>query len=236
MTGAGIGQWLLVAGSLGPLAATLVVLAPPGQAAARSAWWRRLSGIGGLASPAGAMCVLLPLLVAQLALDSWVMTGGIELPAQPRAVAQALPALLVGAVAGELAWRGHALPMMIRCREPVAPALLLGLLWALWQLPLFFVEGTWQAGMALPSIAAAMFFANAMAQSLILAALYLATRCTWAAVLFQALTGLAGELWQLPVGAELHRTLWTLLAAVLVLLLRPPLGVRPAQSAPDDRD
>jgi hypothetical protein len=185
-------QWLVAAGGAGPLLATLAVLAPRGQRAARAGWARRLRNLGGLVSPAGLLCVLLPLLVLSLALDSWAVTGGIYLP------------------------------------PPLAPTLLLGMLWGAWQLPLFFVKGTYHAGIELPSVIALVFFVSLVSQSLLMTALYLATRCTWAAVLFHWLTVLGGEAWQLPVAAEMHRALWTLLAAGVVLLVKPPFGIRPA--------
>ena len=59
---------------------------------------------------------------------------------------------------------------------------------------------------------------------------YLATRCTWAAVLFHGLTVLMGEIWQLPVAAEIHRSLWTILFAGVVVLLKPPFGIRDQRS------
>jgi membrane protease YdiL (CAAX protease family) len=222
--------WLLAAGGAGPLLATLAVLAPRGQRAARAGWARRLRNLGGLVSPAGLLCVLLPLLVLSLALDGWAVTGGIDLP-PPRAADVArllLPTLLLGALPQELAWRGYALPAMLRGRDPLAPTLLLGLLWGAWQLPLFFVKGTYHAGIELPSVIALVFFVGLVSQSLLMTALYLATRCTWAAVLFHWLTVLGGEAWQLPVAAEMHRALWTLLAAGVVLLVKPPFGIRPA--------
>lgn len=227
---AAAGRWLLWAGGTGPLLATLAVLAPRGQRVARARWVRRLRNVAGLASPAGLLCVLVPLLVLSLGLDSWAVTGGIDLP-PPRFADFApllLPTLVFGALAQELAWRGYALPAMIRGRDPLAPTLLLGLLWGAWQLPLFFVKGTYHAGIELPSVVAAVFFVSLVSQSLLMTAFYLATRCTWAAVLFNGLMTLGGEAWQLPVAAEMHRALWTLLAAGVVLLAKPPFGIRTA--------
>ncbi len=222
----GSSRALLLAGGLGPLAATAIVLSPRSQRAERDRWWRRLAGVRAMVSPAGAMSILGPLLLASLALASWQLGDGIDLPgAGAGEFARLLvPVVLLGALPQELAWRGYALPLLIRGRDPVAPTLLLGLGWALWQLPLFFVAGTWQATIPAVSVPGLLFLVDVLAQSLLLTALYLATRCTWAAVAFQGGTLLAGEYWQLPLAAELHRWLWTVVLAGLVLLLRPPFG------------
>lgn len=45
----------------------------------------------------------------------------------------------------ETAWRGFALPRLQAGMRPVPAALLLGLLWGLWHIPLFFMEGSFQS-------------------------------------------------------------------------------------------
>jgi hypothetical protein len=121
---------------------------------------------------------------------------------------------------------------MVRGREPVTPTLLLGLLICLWQLPLYFCKGTFQSGVGLASAAGFVLLVNVLAQSTLMTSFYLATRCTWAAVLFHWLTSLLGEYWQMPVSVEVHRALWTLLVAGLVLLVKPPFGIRASGPEP----
>lgn len=222
------GRVLLHAGTMGPLLATLIMLAPASQREIRARWWRRLSTLRSLASPAGALCVLLPVVIMQLALDSYALAGGILLPA-PRvgdALALLLPTLLLGALPQELAWRGYALPALLGQRRVLGPTLVVAAAWGAWQLPLFFIPGTYQAGIALGSIEGLLFFAGLFGQSLLMTAFYLATRCTWAAVLFHWITLLAGEAWELPVAAEGHRALWTLLIAAVLVLVRQPFGLQ----------
>ena len=45
----------------------------------------------------------------------------------------------------EPAWRGFALPRLQRRMSPLAAAVLLGMVWALWHVPLWFVPGSFQA-------------------------------------------------------------------------------------------
>lgn len=73
------------------------------------------------------------------------------------------PTYTVGAVAGVIAfalaaglveepgWRGAALDIWQVRARPVWAALGIGALWALWHLPLYFVEGTYQHGLGLGS-------------------------------------------------------------------------------------
>ena len=54
--------------------------------------------------------------------------------------------LLVGGALGEeFGWRGYALGRLQKLFSPFWATLILGLVWSLWHLPLFFVEGTTQA-------------------------------------------------------------------------------------------
>ncbi len=54
-------------------------------------------------------------------------------------------ALLGGGLDEEMGWRGYALPRLQRRLGPLAANLLLGVLWACWHLPLFFVPGSFMA-------------------------------------------------------------------------------------------
>jgi uncharacterized protein len=68
--------------------------------------------------------------------------------------------LLTGPLSEEFGWRGYAQPRLRRTLSPVRTAVLLGLVWAAWHVPLFLLAGTTQAGTGLGSWEALLFFAE----------------------------------------------------------------------------
>ena len=49
-----------------------------------------------------------------------------------------------GSVQEEFGWRGFALPRLLKAWNPLVASLVLGLIWGMWHLPLFFIQGTGQ--------------------------------------------------------------------------------------------
>lgn len=94
------------------------------------------------------------------------MTWGVAallLLARP-APALLLATLLVdaGPIGEEIGRRGCALPRMLHGRNPLAPAVLPGVVWGLWHLPAFVVAGTHQHDLvvAVPAALAAVSLAR----------------------------------------------------------------------------
>ncbi len=81
-----------------------------------------------------------------------------------------LPALVTTLLIGpveEFGWRGLALPLMQRRLVPFWAGLWLGVIWALWHVPAFFLSGTPQSHWSLPG-----FFLGCVALSLILTPMF----------------------------------------------------------------
>jgi membrane protease YdiL (CAAX protease family) len=75
---------------------------------------------------------------------------------------------VTGGQAGEeIGWRGFALPRMAERLGLGAASLLLGMIWACWHLPLFFIAGTTTTGQSFP-----LYFLQVTAMSVALAWLY----------------------------------------------------------------
>ena len=71
----------------------------------------------------------------------------------------------------ELGWRGVALPLMQRRFAPFWAGLVLGMIWAAWHIPAFFISGTPQSAWS-----AGPYFAGIIAISVILTPLFNASR------------------------------------------------------------
>lgn len=85
-----------------------------------------------------------------------------------------LPALLTTLFIGpveELGWRGLALPLMQRRLAPFWAGLWLGVIWAVWHVPAFYLSGTPQSSWSLPG-----FFVGCVALSLMLTLMFNASR------------------------------------------------------------
>lgn len=151
---------LISLGSFGPsLAAILLTALFEGRAGLR----RLLGGLLRWRAGGGwyAAALLGPFAVAFVAaaLTAFLLGGpplgfgGSQIPEgmpAPLVALLVVPAFVVGLAFGgplgeEIGWRGYALPRMQEERGALPSALVLGVVWALWHLPLFFVAGTTQS-------------------------------------------------------------------------------------------
>jgi hypothetical protein len=85
-----------------------------------------------------------------------------------------LPALLTGLAIGpmeEFGWRGFALPLLQRRFSPFVASLVLGVVWAVWHVPAFFMSGTPQSSWSFGS-----FFLGVMAITMILTPMFNSAR------------------------------------------------------------
>ncbi len=106
--------------------------------------------------------------------------------------------LLVGLIIGGLeepGWRGYAQEGLQRRMPVVVASLVVGIFWAAWHLPLFFITGTYQAGLGVGTLAFWAFNIGAVVGCPVYAWLYNAAgRVTLAAVLYHGLSNLVREL------------------------------------------
>lgn len=215
-------QSLLVAGTFGPsIAAAMLIVVRRGRAGLRSEiaqqWkWRLPAPLWVLILLAPAVIVLMAIAIAQ----------GLGAPPgewnDPGQLYLTVPVFLYVVVFGgplgeEFGWRGFALPHLERRIHPTAAVVLLGLIWGLWHLPLFWIEGTVQQ---LTPITA--FLAQTTVTSVIYGWLWNTTKSLPAVVAVHAATNTTvGLLPVLPDTADSLIPLWTAIsvAAVIALLL-----------------
>lgn len=124
----------------------------------------------------GAILLLWPLLFGLAALFA-SLAGGSPYPyssigklieTQPLLIIpQILITLLAGPISEEYGWRGYAQDRLQARLGKLWGSLLLGLVWGLWHLPLFFMLGTTQSNLSLP-----LFLFNILTLGVIFAAVY----------------------------------------------------------------
>lgn len=114
----------------------------------------------------------------------------------------------------ELGWRGYALDKLLGRYTPFISSLILGLFWAVWHLPIFFIKGTYQQSLGVGSFGFLLFFAGLIAFAVAMTKIYEITqRSILAAILMHFGLNFMGNFAPLGDQAELIRViLWWILA------------------------
>jgi uncharacterized protein len=208
---------LLLASAFGPsLSGHAVVLMFDGPAGLR-VWLKRC-----LAWRLGwgwyAIAALAPLAIMALALVVHTALGG-AVPASPVTgiVATVLVVLQITILGGplgeEFGWRGYALPAMAQKLGWRGASIVLGAIWGLWHLPLF-----WMPGMAQANLPIGLFMAGTFGLSVVFARLAVNTGFSiFPAILLHAAVN-AGS-WAIPVtpqGGDLRP--YTMVTALLLVV------------------
>lgn len=227
---------LIVLGGLGPLLVALGSLYFLDLPAVRHDYRRRLLDVRHVGPAWATLALLLPPPFSALAALSYRVETGhwpAAFSSEPLRsgplglLGFALFTLLFGPLPEEMGWRGYALGPLQARRSALGASLLLGAVWAFWHLPLFFLAGTYQDRLRLASLGGALFLSGLPVQSVLLTWLFNNTRgSTLTAIAFHYTTNLTGELFPLPLRAELHRAAWTAVAALVVIVVFGPRRLR----------
>ena len=149
------GIWISVLRTLGgamPFLVTLLLLFTAEGPPTRRAFWRRLIDVKRIRPIWWLVILLFIPLKSGLAALIDILLGGWGMA--PEALTEfltnpltILPTLLFWLIFGPLpeepGWRGYALDGLQARRSAWFASLAVGLVWAAWHLPLFFIEGTW---------------------------------------------------------------------------------------------
>jgi membrane protease YdiL (CAAX protease family) len=138
--------------------------------------------------------VLIPILAAGLSAVAYLFRGGafVESPLliQPlNLIGFTVLIFLGGPISEEFGWRGFALDRLLTRWNAMSASLILGVLWALWHLPLFFIPGTFQQQYGDPVPGFIVFAPGVIGRSVVYTWLHLGTRRSlWAAILYHAVS------------------------------------------------
>lgn len=215
---------------LGPAAAAVLLTWFTEDADGRKAYWRRIVDARRISPGWYAVIFLTVPALTLLAAGGDRMLGGagLRLEAAARFLDQPLSLLpftlfilLFGPLPEEMGWRGYALDRLQARWSALNASLILGVVWAIWHLPLFFIPGTYQHGLGFGIPPSWWSFAfNIVIQTIIFTWIFNNTRhSTLSAILFHFMTNYVGELFQLSVRAEwILSALWVLMALMVVRL------------------
>jgi membrane protease YdiL (CAAX protease family) len=135
-----------------------------------------------------------------------------------------LPLLILGPLSEEIGWRGYALGRLQTRWNALTSSLIVGLVWALWHLPLFMMVGTSQHELGLPFIG---FLVIMMANSILYTWLYNNTKQSlWSAILLHwlytyAVQVLFSGVTRSPLYNWLECLPYVVMAFVVVLIWKP---------------
>lgn len=166
---------LLAVGAFGPAVAA-VALAAVGPTGLR-AWLGRTFRVG-IPLRYWALALLLPVLAVGVAGGVHVLAfgGTLTLDALPSPIEYPIYLAVVAFLFGgqeEPGWRGYLLPRLAEARSTLAAALVVGVAWVGWHLPLFALPDTVQSGVSFP-----LYAVQLLGMSVILA--WLAVSLEWA--------------------------------------------------------
>jgi membrane protease YdiL (CAAX protease family) len=120
----------------------------------------------------------------------------------------------------ELGWRGYVLDRLQDKWSALVSSLVLGVIWSLWHLPLFFVPGSYQAGLGVGTLSFWSFMIGIVPLSLLFTWIFNNTRrSTLAVILFHGMVNFSGELIALSVRADAISSLVWLVAAIGVAII-----------------
>jgi hypothetical protein len=144
-----------------------------------------------------------------------------------------LPLLILGPLSEEIGWRGYALERLQTRWNALTSSLIIGVVWALWHLPLFMMVGTSQHELGLPFIG---FLITLVTSSILYTWLYNNTQQSlWSAVLLHWLYTYAAQVLlygvtRSPLYNWLECLPYVIMAAIVVLIWKPQKLSRPLKN------
>lgn len=170
------------------------------------------------------------LMAASVLLD--VLSGGtggfweesaLELAAAPwKVIPFALGIFLVGPME-EFGWRGYGLDRLQERWNALTSGLVLGAVWSLWHLPLFFIRDSYQYNLGAGSLSFWLFMTGIVPLSVIFSWIHNNTeRSILAAMLFHFMVNFTGELVGLTTRGEIYSILLWFVAAAAVTVKDGP--------------
>jgi len=220
---------LRVLAGVGPALIALILLIFPGDLENWKDYWQRLISFRRIKIQWWILILLFPVVLTLVSGGLDLLLGGAGLGFEQSVSGRSGPIdwlgfaifiLAFGPLPEEMGWRGYALDGLQDRMGPAASSFVLGLAWALWHLPLFFIQGTYQANLGVFTPAFWIFLVKMIPSTLLMTWVYNNNRrSTLSAVGFHFAINLTGEVFSFTRSGEwIDLTLWIMSAGLVILL------------------
>lgn len=162
------------------------------------------------------LAALIDILLGGKGIEPEAISGLVE---QPLLIVPALLFwLLFGPIPEEPGWRGYALDGLQARQSALKASLVVGITWSLWHVPLFFIDGTWQAEqVGLGTQRFYFYLVTIVFEAVLYTWIYNNTnRSTLSAILFHFVGNAFGEMFALSEQAEVYNFVIGILAVFVV--------------------
>ena len=190
----------IAVGGISPTLAALVMIYASNNRKLRRDFWHRV--LDPRLIPLRWLPIIL-LFVPLLMTVAVVISTGFEgllsqLRPNPRFLAAPLGffllTLIYGPIPEELGWRGYGIDSLVSRMNGFWTTVLFGIIWPLWHLPLFFIDGTYQHVLLVQPIPLVFFLAGMLPQTVIMNWIFFHTnRSVISAILFHFTINFMGE-------------------------------------------
>jgi len=229
-TDTGSGMLLAVLGLLGPMVGGIVFTYLTRDKEGRRDYWARIFDPRRIPAKWYLVIVLLVPMLMGLAALLDILTGGSIVPFQktiapflsePAAlIPLALSVLFLGPFPEEFGWRGYVLDRLQERWTALKSSLILGVVWALWHWPLFFIKGTYQYNEGPWTVWFWTFMIGIIPLAVVMTWIFNNTNhSTLAIILFHFMVVFTDDFLNATTGTNIYSTiLWILAAAVVVFI------------------
>lgn len=119
----------------------------------------------------------------------------------------------------EFGWRGYALDKLQMRWNALFSSLILGVLWALWHLPIFFIPGTYQHSLGVGSMAFWTYMISVIPLTILFTWVFNNTyRSTLSAILFHIAIDISGEVFSVTGRAYVYFILLMIVLSLVIVL------------------
>lgn len=223
-TAAGLGLVLLAA--VGPMVTGIAFTYITRDKEGRRDYWKRVVDFKRIAARWYLIIFLFVPILNGLAALLDVLTGGtgatwgeaaINFLTNPPSIILSIVFATLFPFIEELGWRGYVLDRLQEKHSALVSSLILGIVWSLWHLPMFFVRDSYQAGLGIGTSAFWLFFAGIIPLSFAFTWIYNNTnRSTLAVILLHSMVNFTGELLTLSERADSYSILLWFVAAISI--------------------